>query len=233
MVDQARLTQELTDYARMLVAGYPVTDALHDLVDAATAILETHGAGVTLDSGDRLMFATALPEDISIVEEVQVREQAGPCIEAFRSGQPVLITDIAAEQPPWPALVAAAESAGVVAVAAFPLHLDGMRLGAFDLYDTKPRTWTPDEVRAAEALAALTTAYLAISSRLDRAREMAEQLQRALTSRVIIEQAKGVLAGELEISVDQAFAMLRAHARTNQAPLREVARAVVDLGLRP
>jgi GAF domain-containing protein len=132
----------------------------------------------------------------------------------------------------WPELAAAAADVGIVAVAGIPMHLNGTRLGALDLYHDRPHDWT-DDVEAARLLAYMATAYVANAARLDQVRHTAEQLQEALDSRVVIEQAKGILAGERNITVDEAFATLRSHARNNHVSLRAVADAVVNLRLRP
>jgi GAF domain-containing protein len=227
------LLGELERFARQLITDYSVSDALHDLVDASVTLLDLEGAGTLLARGGRLEFAAATPGAVTLLEELQERDQSGPCAEAFSTGETALVADLALERDQWPELVAVAERSGIRSVAATPLHLNGTRLGVLDLYDGRPRAWTDDDVRTAELLAALAAGYIANASRLDQARRTADQLQEALDSRVIIEQAKGVLAGERGIPVDQAFQVLRAHARSHNAPLREVANAVVNLGLRP
>ena len=233
MPDRSLLVDQLTRFARQLVDDYTISDALHDLVDATTAILGIRGAGTSLGHDGRLAFATAVPEDITAVEQVQERDQEGPCVEAFRTGRPVLVTDLTIESERWPEIAAAAAAVGISSVAAIPLCLDGTCLGALDLYRTEAHAWTEEEVETAALLAAMAAGYLANASRLDRAEQTAAQLQEALDSRVVIEQAKGILAGERGISVDVAFTVLRGYARSRRAPLREVANAVVRLGLRP
>lgn len=233
MVDQSLLVNELGRFARLLVTDYPVSDALHDFVESAAAILGIHGAGMSLVQGDRLAFATATPEDIAAIEQVQEEEQSGPCVDAYRSQRPVLVADIGTHRERWPALAQVASRTGIVAIGAIPLRLDDLRLGTLDLYDRPRRDWTEQEAEVAGLLAALAAGYLANASRLDRARQTADQLQEALDSRVVIEQAKGLIAGERGISVDEAFHVLRAHARNRGASLRDVAHAVVNLGLRP
>lgn len=233
MVDQALFVSELNRFARLLVTDYAITDVLHDLVDSVAAIFGIHGAGVSLVRDGRLAFATASPEEIAALEEVQAAEQAGPSVDAYRTETPILIADIATQRQRWPTLAQVAARTGIVAVGAVPLRIDDLHLGTLDLYDTRAHDWTDEEADVARLLAALAASYIGNSSRLDRARETSEQLQRALDGRVIIEQAKGVLAGERGITVDQAFQILRAHARNRNAPLRDVANAVVNLGLRP
>lgn len=106
-------------------------------------------------------------------------------------------------------------------------------LGALNVYNADPRSWSPDDVRAAEVLAKIATSYVLHSSRLAASARLNEQLQKALNSRVVIEQAKGLLAGELRIGLDEAFDRLRQHARRNHVTMRNVAHAVVELDLRP
>lgn len=228
-----RLMEVVFAFIPRLVEDYEVSDALHDLVDDAAHLLGIAGAGISLTRGDGLAFATAANERVTSLERLQEETQSGPCVEAHRSGDAVVVADLRAELHRWPALAGAAAEEGVVAVAGIPMHLNGVRLGALNLYDDRPRSWSAGDLDVAEVLAAMATAYVANAARLDQARHTAEQLQAALTSRVVIEQAKGLLAGERHISVDEAFSVLRSHARSNQASLRAVADAVVNLGLRP
>lgn len=233
MTNQSLLVSELKRFALMLVTDYPVSDALHDFVQAAAAILDIHAVGMSLVSDGRLSFATASLEEIAALERAQEEGQAGPGVDAFRSKTALLIPDISKHAAQWPYLAHVAASSGIVAVAAIPLAIDAHDLGALDLYDTRRRDWTGDEAEVAELLAALAAGYLANSTRLGHARTTADQLQEALDSRVVIEQAKGVIAGERGISVDEAFDIIRAHARKRGAPMRDVANAIVHLGLRP
>jgi GAF domain-containing protein len=223
----------LTDFARLLANDYAVSDALHDLVDGVTKVVGITGAGVSLVNGDRITFATAANEAVTVIERLQEGTQAGPCLDAHRSGQPVLVADVTDHSERWPALAQAAPAVGLVAVAGIPMQLNGTRLGALNLYHSARREWSDDEVNMARLLADMATGSVANASRLDKVRHTTAQLQVALDSRIIIEQAKGVLAGETNISVDEAFRVLRHHARNNNASLHSVADAVVNLGLRP
>lgn len=233
MVDQSLLVSELTRFARLLVTDYPVSDALHDIVESAAEILGIHGAGMSLVRDGRLQFATASPQDIASLEQIQAEQQTGPCLDAYAKATPVLVDDLRTHRQRWPELVDVASSAGIAAVGAVPLLIDDAPLGTLDLYDTRPRTWTEEETEVASLLGVLAAGHFANTARLDRANRVVDQLQEALDSRVIIEQAKGILAGERGISVDDAFGVLRAHARHRGASLREIAHAVVHLGLRP
>jgi GAF domain-containing protein len=233
IVNDASLTKVLTEFARLLVNDYEISDALHDLVEGVTEVLEIAGAGVSLADDERIVFVTAAPGPVGALERVQEQTQQGPCVDAHHSGQVVLVADLNREQARWPALAEAATSVGMVAVAGIPMHQDEMRLGALNLYDSSRRDWSREEVAVAALLADMATGYVANASRLHQARHTAEQLQIALDSRVLIEQAKGMVAAERNIPVDQAFEILRDHSRRHNTPLRSVAEAVVNLRLRP
>jgi GAF domain-containing protein len=233
MIDHTRLHEELTRFARLLVQEYSVSDALHDLVEVATGVLDVVGAGVSLARDGRLRFATASPGGVAALEHLQERTQTGPSVEAFEAEQVVTVGDLCTEHHRWPSLAASAQQADVHAMAGVPMVLNGTKLGVLNLYDARPRSWTDEEREVAGLLAAVATGYVANAARLHEARHTAEQLQEALDSRVIIEQAKGVLAAERNVSVDEAFRILRHHARNRNGSLREVAHAVVHLRLRP
>jgi GAF domain-containing protein len=221
----------LEQHARRLVSDYAISDALHDLADGIRTVLDISGAGVSLADNGELSFAIAHPEAIAGVERMQERIQGGPGVTAYRAGHPITVRDIRSERDRWPHLAAAASEVGLVAIAGIPIHLNGTCLGALSLYDDAVRDWGQDELRVAEVLAAMAAALIANSHRLDEARSTAEQLQRALESRIVIEQAKGMIASQHDISVDEAFDRLRRHARSHQLSLRSVAEAVVQLRL--
>lgn len=228
---QETLLEVLTTFARRLVSDYAVSDALHDLVDGATSTLQLAGAGVSLAHDGRLAFATATPEPLAALEQVQEDTQTGPCVEAYRDGQPVLVADVSEPPQRWPELTEAAARAGQTAVAGIPMHLNGSKIGVLNLYDDKRRDWTDHDIQLASLLADVATAYVANAQRLDQARETVAHLERALDTRVVIEQAKGMIAAHRDITVDAAFELLRNHARSHQTNLRSVAEGVVNLHL--
>jgi len=179
------------------------------------------------------VFVAASRDDVRALEQLQERDQQGPGPESFRTCRPVVVADLAVAAPLWSELGQAVAVTPIVSVACVPLMLDGTCLGALDLYRTRTGDWSPDEVQGAEVLSALATSHLSFRSRVHRARLSAEQLHGVLGARMRIEQATGVLARERGVSKEQAFQMLRAHARRHRASVREVAHAIVVLGLRP
>jgi GAF domain-containing protein len=176
---------------------------------------------------------TAVNQAVIQLEELQEQFQEGPCVEAFRTGKVVAIEDIGAVTGRWETYRRRASDLGFAAVAAIPMTVDSEVLGAVNLYSHSQRLWTDDDVAAARVLADMATSYIINASELEQAQRTAEQLQEAFESRVSIEQAKGILAADGRVDMDQAFELLRRHARSHNASLRSVAEAVVNLGLRP
>ena len=208
MVATDRLTAVLTRFARAMSDSYDLTEVLYRLTDDVTEVLDVAGAGIAVaDAEDVLRYATASSEAVATLERVQEEHQLGPCAEAFRSQEPVTVTDIA-DRADWPAYRSEAQRLGFHAVAGVPLSLASERFGALNLYDHGPREWTPEDIGLARILADVAAGYL-VQARLEDSRRLAEQLQYALATRVVIEQAKGVLSVELGVSVDEAFDRLR------------------------
>lgn len=227
------MVAELIEFAHTLSRGYAMSDALHDLTGRAAETLGSCGAAVSLREGGALRFVTAGREDIARLERLQELHQCGPSVDAVNNDAPVIVREFTHEERErWPAFVAAVTQTRIAAVASFPMrHTTG--IGALDLFDTAPREWTQDELGAASVFSDIATAYVLNASTLERHKRTAEQLQHALTSRIVIEQAKGILSGERGITVDSAFELMRKHANSHNARLRDVACAVVHLGLRP
>lgn len=223
----------LTRFADTLADHYDVADVLYALTDHTVEVLDATGAGVSLtDDHGALQFVSANSEIAAQLERVQQDSRQGPCHEAFTSGSEVVVEDITAHDE-WPTYRSKAADLGLRSVIGIPLVVGGRRLGALNIYNDVQRTWTGVDIANARVLANIATSYVVHASRLDEARRVNEQLQQALDSRVIIEQAKGILAGEYGIPLGTSFDLLRHHARSNSATLRTVAEAVVTLGLRP
>jgi GAF domain-containing protein len=233
MVDQALFLRVLSEFAHTLVRRYQIGDVLYELVERMTGVLDVAGAGVSLGEGERIRFVTAVNEAAVRAEEVQEQSQDGPCTEAFRTGKVVAVSDLRDVVGRWETFCVGALEAGFVAVAGIPMAVDSRTLGAVNLYSAHPRSWSDEDVAAAQVLADMATSYIINASELEQAQRTNEQLREALESRLVIEQAKGILSAEGRLSIDDAFKALRRHARNHNATLRSVADAVVNLGLRP
>ena len=226
--DRSKLADPSAHLAQLLTGDSETNEALQDLVDRTADVLGITGAAVTLMEGDRIRPIVVAGGAVLPVEEAQEEARDGPAVEACALGAPVLVTDMRREETRWPALRAVAAATGIVAAAGIPMILEESVIGALDLYDSAPRDWSTAGIETAVWLAEMTAAFLANAQRMYRFRQTAEQLQEALDSRVVIEQAKGMLASDRKVSVDEAFKLMRAHARRNQLSLHAVAEAVVD-----
>ena len=233
MSDEKVLLETLTGFARTLAHGYDISDVLHDLVVRVAQVLEVTGAGVSLLEDDRLRFATAADERIAGLEQVQEQLQEGPCVDAVVAHGAVAADDLSLPPHHWPAYEAQAGTVGIRSVAGVPMSPDGRTIGVLDVYDDAPHHWSAEDLERARVLADIAAGYLVNSSRLAEERKLNEQLQTALDSRIVIEQAKGIIAADRGVGVDVAFRRLRRHANDHHATLRATADAVVRLGLRP
>jgi GAF domain-containing protein len=229
-IDSKQLLAALRGFALTLASGYEISDVFHDLTRRVTRVLAISGAGVSVMSGDKLRFATSDTERFVRLERVQEEHQAGPCVEAVRSREAVAIADPAGLAGRWPLYEKAAALVGVVAVAGVPMRSGGDILGALNLYVDHVRHWNDDEIDVAQSMADMATSYVVNASKLDQERRTTEQLELALRSRLVIEQAKGVLAAHYGISIDAAFALLRKHARRTRRNLHVVSYGVVNYG---
>lgn len=231
--DQMLYLQTLSEFTRTLITPYDVDTVFGELTSRVNELLDLSGSGVALARDDRLEPGSAGSGALAALELVQAETQSGPSVSAFSEGRIEAIEDLRGCAERWPEYCAVADRAGVRAVVGIPLHLEQWNVGALNLYSTSVRTWTQRDLAAATVMANMATAYLVNASVFDKQKRLAEQLQHALDSRIVIEQAKGVLANEHGISVNEAFEHLRKHARAHGATVQAVAEAVVNVGLRP
>lgn len=233
MTDQQALSTVLRQFARTMVSGYDLTQALYDLSDSTVEVLGASGAGVALLEDDELRFVTATDERAAEAERSQERFQAGPCMESIRRSEPVVVNDIRDFRETWPDYVSAVEEIGFRGILGLPLVLDDRRVGSLDVYSTAPRDWSEEAVAAAQALADVGAAYILNASELDQRRRTTEQLQTALDTRVVIEQAKGVLSERSGISTEEAFQRIRAASRQQSTKIINICRRVIDTDYTP
>jgi transcriptional regulator with GAF, ATPase, and Fis domain len=217
---------ELTD---TMVAGFDVIDFLHMLTDRSVQLLDVEAAGLLLaDPRGELRVVAASSEAARLIELFQLQNDQGPCLDCYRSGVPVQAADLAAEAGRWPRFAPAAQQAGFTAVQALPMRLREQVIGALNLFRAGLGAFAPADIRVGQALADVATIGLLHERSMRRSETLNEQLQTALNSRVVIEQAKGKLAERLGVDMDQAFGLLRVCARTRNRRLSELAQAFVD-----
>jgi transcriptional regulator with GAF, ATPase, and Fis domain len=222
------LADVLVEMADTLVDDFDVIDFLQVLTDRCVELLDVSAAGILLtDERDRLQLVAASSERSRLLELFQLQVDQGPCVDCFNSGRPVSVPDIGAAGR-WPRFTAAAAEVGFVSVHALPMRLRADVIGALNLFGVESGALDGDKLRAGQALADVATIGL-LQQRAIRHRDvLTDQLQTALNSRVLIEQAKGVLAERLQVGLDRAFVVLRGAARSRNRNLSELAQAVVD-----
>lgn len=231
-----RLVRVLVSMADTLVSDFDPIDLFYELVTSCTDLLDVAQAGLLVTDGDGvLQVVAASSEATSVVELLELENQGGPGTEAFRTGRPVRSGELAASeaQHRWPGFGAAALSTGFRAVTAVPMRLRDHVLGALDLFLTEAVDLTDEDMTVAQALADLATiALLQTRTHIDD-RSLISQLRTALQTRVVIEQAKGIVAQEADLTMDEAFSRIRNHSRSTNAQLRKVAAAIVSGDLTP
>ena len=225
-----RLAQAFVELADTLVAGYDLMEFLQTLTDRCVELLEVDAAGLLLaDSRGMLRLVAASTEQARVVELFQIQNDEGPCLDCYRTGQPVIVSDIRADRAAarWPKFAAAAREMGYAGVHAIPMRLRDQVIGTLNLFRTAPDGLTPAVVVAATALVDVATIGILQERAVRQQEVVAGQLQVALNSRVIIEQAKGVLAERLRVTPDEAFVLLRRYARDHNHPLTELSGDVI------
>ena len=230
-MDTDLLSDTFVDLADTMVADFDVIDFLHLLTDRSVALLGASAAGVMLaDPRGELRVAAASSEEAGLLELFQLQNDQGPCLDCFRTGRAVTATDLAGPAPRWPRFAEAAVRSGFATVEALPMRLRDQVVGALNLFRAAPGGLDPADLRIGQALADVATIGLLHERNVRRRETVAEQLQAALNSRVIIEQAKGKLAERLGIDMDRAFKMLRDYARNSNQHLTDVSRDFVTAG---
>jgi GAF domain-containing protein len=218
---EQRLAETFVELADTLVAGYDLMEFLHTLTERCVELLEVDAAGLLLaDSRDVLRLVAASTEQARIVELFQIQNDEGPCLDCYRSGQVVIISDVRAAE-------AAAQEMGFAGVHAIPMRLRDQVIGTLNLFRSAPNGLDPAVARAARALVDVATIGILQERAVHQQEVVAGQLQVALNSRVIIEQAKGILAERLQVTPDEAFILLRNYSRNHNYALTQLAGDVI------
>ena len=228
-MDGELLSETFVELTDTMVADFDVIDFLHVLTDRSVQLLDVSAAGLLLaDPGGELRVVAASSEAARLLELFQIQNDQGPCLDCFRTGQPIAAEDLTAAGQRWPRFAPAAQQAGFAAVQALPMRLRDQVIGALNLFRASPGVIPPADVRVGQALADVATISLLQERSMRRRDTLNEQLQTALNSRVVIEQAKGKLAERLGVEIDQAFTLLRDFARSRNLRLSDLARAFVN-----
>jgi len=223
------LAETLVELADTVAAEFDLDDFLRLLANRCVRLVGADAAGLVLiDHGGQVQAVGASGERARSLALCETREEAGPGLDCCRRGKPVVVPDLAAGADRWPRYAAEARAAGFAAVHAMPMRLRAEVIGALTLFRVEPGELEKVDARVAQAMADIATIGIVQARAVRRQEELAAQLQRALNSRVVIEQAKGVLAERLGLGMTAAFEALRNYARSHNARVSELAVSIVD-----
>jgi GAF domain-containing protein len=227
-VGRGQVVDTFVTLADTLVGGYDVVDLLHTLVDTCSALVHASAGGILLVNDHRQLEVVASTNERSrLVELMQLRVGGGPCLESYLTGRPVSVPDLHADDSRWPIFRTKALEQHFEAVHAVPLRLRAETIGSLNLFWDKPTALDQRDAEVVQALAHVATIGILQERAMRESTIAREQLQRALNSRVVIEQAKGVVAHTRGVSMEEAFSLIRDYARKNQKPLAVVSEGIV------
>jgi GAF domain-containing protein len=228
MPKQALFARTLVELADTLVADFDVVELLTRLADRCVDLLGVAAAGLMLvgPDGDLRVMASS-SEAMRLLELFELQAKEGPCFDCYLSGKPVVNQDLAVVSARWPRFGPEALTAGFHSVHALPMRLRGTVIGALNLFHVEPGEMREADVEAAQALADVATIAILQHRATLEAQVVNQQLQHALNSRIVIEQAKGMVAEREHLNMEQAFSALRNHARNHNLRLVDVAEAVI------
>ena len=228
MPREALLARTLVELADTLVDDFDVVELLTLLTDRCVEVLDVDTAGIMLaDLEGQLRPMAASSEAMRLLELFELQSQEGPCLDCYRAGTPIVNQDLATVDGRWPRFAPEALGAGFRSVHALPMRLRGTVIGALNLFRSEAGTMGDADRQVAQAFADVATIAILQHRAALRAQELNEQLNHALTSRIVIEQAKGVIGERLGIDMEQAFRTLRGHARRHGLRLVELANDVI------
>jgi GAF domain-containing protein len=232
MISTAHLSDLFVEVADTLVDDFDLVLFLQRLSQHVAVVSEANAVGLMLaDHGGELRFMAASNESGAMLDLLQLQTHEGPCLDCYVSGEPVVDADLAGAVDRWPVFAPAALEAGFSAVHAFPMKLRDTVLGTVNAFCAAQTTLGDDERRVIQGLADIATIAILQERAIARAEAVTEQLQSALNSRVVIEQAKGALARIEGVTVDEAFEIMRSRSRTTRRRLVDVAAEVLEQGL--
>jgi hypothetical protein len=231
---ETRVLNAVVSLVDSLLDDFDIVDLLTELTERCADLLDIPAAGFLLaDPLGQLRLLAATSNQTRELELFQLQADEGPCVECYATGHPVSVADLHTVTARWPRFVPAARSAGVASVHAVPMRAAGIVMGSLGLFGSRPGELSKSDLLLGQTLAHV--ACVAILQELPPTpATVLPQLRAALTHRIVVEQAKGFLREQFNISVDQAFSLLRRYAHTHGDHLTDVARQLIaDPGARP
>jgi GAF domain-containing protein len=228
------LARTMVELADTLVDDFDIVELLTTLSDRCVAVLDVAAAGIMLATPDgQLQAITSSNEAMRVVELFELQSDEGPCLDCFHSRQPVVNQNLTTAAARWPRFAPVAVQAGFRAADAIPMRLRGQIIGVLNLFRTETGSMNDDDVVVAQAFADVATIAILQYRTAAETRELNAQLTTALSSRVVIEQAKGMITERQHVPVDEAFNRLRRYARDHNLRLADVARDTVNGSIQP
>jgi hypothetical protein len=226
---EAQLLETFVTLADTLVVGFDTIDLLQLLVERCVELFDATDAGIMLDTGGGALEVIASTSERSrLIGLLQLGAGEGPCVEAFTSSRAVSVSDVGEIADRWPTFAKRSAESGYAAVDAVPLRLRNLSLGSLNVFREKPGALSAVDASAVQALADVASISI-LQERAIRESDVARgQLQRAFSSRVVLEQAKGIVSYTKDLDMDASFKLIRDYARTNRRRLTEVATDVVE-----
>ncbi|MET0956819.1 MAG: GAF and ANTAR domain-containing protein [Cryobacterium sp.] len=224
---EGQLVEAFVTLADTLVVGYDLVDLLHTLVSHCVPLFDASAAGIILTDDEEFEVVASTNERSRLVEILQLRSGSGPCVESVVTGHAVAVPDIDASGPKWPRFRAGALEQGFASMFSVPMRLRATTIGSLNQFWDRTGGLPEDDGPTVQALADVATIGILQERALRESDVARQQLQFALSSRVVIEQAKGVVAYTRKASMDEAFTLIRQYARSNGLPLADVAARIV------
>jgi transcriptional regulator with GAF, ATPase, and Fis domain len=228
MAREQRLAEVFVELADTLVERFDVVDFLQVLTERCVELVDTDAVGLMLDDQrGNLQIVAYTDESARLLELFELQRQEGPCLECFATGRTIANVDLADAAGRWPRFAEAAREVGYRMSHALPLRLRRQVIGALNLFSIAPTPLSAGHLAVAQGLADIATIGLLHERTIRDQVVLSEQLQIALHSRIVIEQAKGVLSARAGTDVATAFRLIRTYARRSGEPLTTVANAVI------
>jgi len=228
MTIEHRLVDQTVKLAEALVSDFDIVDLLAHVTELCVELAEVAAAGILVTVDGELRVMASSSEAVRVLELYEIQSDSGPCWDCSQTAAPTVSEDFDTDTARWPDFVPVAIAAGFHSVHAVPMRLRGTTIGSLGLFKTERGLISPEHVRTAQMLADIATVAILQHSAVQDATLVGEQLQQALDSRIVIEQAKGIVAEHLGVGLDDAFNALRGHARNSNLRLADLARDVSD-----
>jgi len=226
---EAALARTFVELADTLVDDFDVVDLLTRLSDRCVEVLDVEAAGIMLAAPDGALRVMASSSDaMRMLELFEIQAQEGPCLDCHRTGLPIVNLDLAGADRRWPRFAAEAVAAGFRSAHALPMRLRGSAVGALNLFRAGPGEMGAADIEVAQAFADVATIAVLQDRAAHEAQVITDQLTHALNSRIVIEQAKGMIAESLGLDMERSFSALRSHARNHNQRLTDVANAIIS-----